>query len=157
MLVQSEIKNIVARRRESEYLLRRLVPRKADYQRYIEAEKNLEKLRKLRKKMVLARQEAKERENQENNKGEGNEEDGDDNDKNDKKKSKSTMGDASIVQNLHLLFIRAKRKWQEDLTWHLQHAEFAKQSKSFQMLSRIYAEALQVRLWTWIYSFLYKN
>ena len=58
---------------------------------------------------------------------------------------KSSMGDASIVQNIHLLYVRAKRKWQEDLSWHLQHAEFAKQVKSYQMLSRIYAEALQVR------------
>lgn len=69
---------------------------------------------------------------------------------------KSSMGDASIVQNIHLLYVRAKRKWQEDLSWHLQHAEFAKQVKSYQMLSRIYAEALQVRtMCSWFFSTRY--
>eukprot|EP00551_Chaetoceros_affinis_P004239 CAMPEP_0203665120 /NCGR_PEP_ID=MMETSP0090-20130426/2390_1 /ASSEMBLY_ACC=CAM_ASM_001088 /TAXON_ID=426623 /ORGANISM="Chaetoceros affinis, Strain CCMP159" /LENGTH=707 /DNA_ID=CAMNT_0050528575 /DNA_START=85 /DNA_END=2208 /DNA_ORIENTATION=- len=146
IFTESEIKAIVSRRRESEYLLRRLVPRKADYQRYIEAEKNLEKLRSLRKKMVIARQKAKEREdaaddnNNNNNKG--------NKDSNAKGKSNNNnnnnIGDASIVQNIHLLYVRAKRKWKEDLAWHMQHAEFAKQAKSYQMLGRIYAEALQI-------------
>lgn len=128
--------SIVSRRRESEYLLHRIIPRKADYQRYIDAEKNLEKLRALRKKMVLSRQEAKEREDREKN--------GDKDKDRTKAKSKGSFGDASIVQNIHLLYVRAKRKWKQDLTWHLQHAEFAKQSKSYQMLSTIYGEALQV-------------
>ncbi len=144
---QSEIKAIVSRRRESEYLLRRLTPRKADYQRYIEAEKNLEKLRSLRRKMVLKRQKAKEREEAMKDKkggtgGKGGKNKGKTDDT--KGKSNNSIGDASIVQNIHLLYVRAKRKWKEDLTWHMQHAEFAKQAKSYQMLSRIYAEALQV-------------
>jgi hypothetical protein len=120
-------------------------------------------LRKLRKKLVLTRKDAKEREerrnnnnneydknnqrNKKNKKGKNN----DDDDEDDKKgKSQGSIGDVSIVQNIHLLFARAKRKCQSDLTWHLQHAEFAKEAKSFLMLGRIYSEALQVRLWIWI-------
>lgn len=137
---QSEIKAIVSRRKESEYLLHRIAPRKSDYKRFIEAERNLEKLRALRKKMVFARYEAKQREKQQN-KGENNNDDEGDKGKG---KPKSSFGDESIIQYIHLLFIRAKRKWKEDLSWHLQHAEFAKEAKSHQMLSRIYAEALQI-------------
>ncbi len=139
---QTEIKAIVSRRRESEYLLHRVAPRKSDYQRYIEAERSLEKLRVLRKKMVFARYQAKEREKQEKKGNENGEEEN--NEKSDNPKPKGSFGDTSIIQNIHLLFVRAKRKWKEDLAWHLHHAEFAKESKSYQMLSRIYAEALQV-------------
>ena len=58
---ETEIKAIVSRRRESEYLLRRRTARKADFLRYIEAEMNLEKLRNLRsikRKRELKRQQA---------------------------------------------------------------------------------------------------
>jgi len=132
---ESEIKEIVRRRRDSEYLTRRLSPRKSDYLRYIEAEKNLEKLRVLRKKMVSARQEAKDRENLS---------EADPDNKQLKGNTKGSIGDASVVQNIHLLYVRAKRKWKDDLTWHMQHAEFAKEVKSYQQLSKIYAEALQI-------------
>ncbi len=95
--------------------------------------------------MVLARQEAKEREEKQGEciggGGGGNRKDSNELSKGN---LKSTFGDASIVQNIHFLYIRAKRKWKEDLSWHLQHAEFAKEVKSYQMLSRIYAEALQI-------------
>ena len=99
---QSEIKAIVSRRKESEYLLHRIAPRKSDYKRFIEAERNLEKLRALRKKMVFARYEAKQREKQQN-KGENNNDDEGDKGKG---KPKSSFGDESIIQYIHLLFIR---------------------------------------------------
>lgn len=95
--------------------------------------------------MVLARQEAKEREEKQGDiSGGGGSGDRKDNNESSKGNPKSTFGDASIVQNIHFLYVRAKRKWKEDLSWHLQHAEFAKEVKSYQMLSRIYAEALQI-------------
>lgn len=47
---QEEIKAIVTRRRDSEYLVRRRVARKADFLRYIEKELQLEQLRELRMK-----------------------------------------------------------------------------------------------------------
>ena len=133
IFTESEVKAIVTRRREYEYLLRRRMPRKSDYARYIEDEKNLEKLRQLRTKKVMARLAAKEREERKANP-----------DKKPTKRSNNGIGTASIVQHIHLLYVRAKRRWTDDLTWHLQHAEFAKNAKSFGMLGKIYSEALQL-------------
>jgi U3 small nucleolar RNA-associated protein 6 len=133
IFTESEVKAIVTRRREYEYLLRRRMPRKSDYARYIEDEKNLEKLRQLRTKKVMARLAAKEREERKTNP-----------DKKPTKRNNNGIGTASIVQHIHLLYVRAKRRWTDDLTWHLQHAEFAKDAKSFGMLGKIYSEALQV-------------
>mgnify|MGYP005684569097 FL=1 len=48
IFTESEIRLIVNRRRESEYLLRRRAARKADFIRYIDAEMTLERLRSLR-------------------------------------------------------------------------------------------------------------
>lgn len=136
VFTESEVTSIVERRRDSEYLLRRRVARAPDYARYIEAEKNLEKLRMLRNKKVVARKIAEERENHEKNGGKENEPI--------KRGTSSSFGDAHIVQHIHLLYVRAKRKWKHDLKWHIQHAEFAKDAKSHAMLSKIYAEALQL-------------
>ncbi len=72
-----------------------------------------------------------------------------------KRKQGRSIGDASIVQHIHLLYVRAKRKWKQELSWHIQHAEFAKESQSHSMLSKIYAEALQVR--TIMQFFIYCN
>lgn len=47
--LQEEIKAIVQKRRDFEFLLRRRTARKADFLRYIEYEMNLEELRRLRK------------------------------------------------------------------------------------------------------------
>eukprot|EP00557_Chaetoceros_sp_GSL56_P001782 CAMPEP_0176488298 /NCGR_PEP_ID=MMETSP0200_2-20121128/6629_1 /TAXON_ID=947934 /ORGANISM="Chaetoceros sp., Strain GSL56" /LENGTH=681 /DNA_ID=CAMNT_0017885261 /DNA_START=92 /DNA_END=2137 /DNA_ORIENTATION=+ len=134
VFTESEIKAIVARRRESEYLLCRRAARKSDFLRYIEAEKNLERLRSLRTKKIAARKAAQAREARKSS-----------HDTNlTKPKSSNSIGDASIVQHIHLLYVRAKRKWKDDLSFHLQHAEFAKEKKSYSMLSKIYAEALQI-------------
>jgi len=122
-----EIRSIVQRRRESEYLLLRRSARKLDYLRYIEAERKLERLRSLRRKKLYK-----------NTKQQGN------NNNNNKKDSKNSIGDAHVVQLIHLLFVRAKRKWKEDVSWYFKHAEFAKEAKSFQMLGKIYAEAIQM-------------
>lgn len=47
-----EVKAIVARRTDSEYKLKRRIPRKADFLRYIQAEINLERLRVHRRKRL---------------------------------------------------------------------------------------------------------
>mmetsp|Transcript_786 Transcript_786/g.850 ORF Transcript_786/g.850 Transcript_786/m.850 type:complete len:95 (-) Transcript_786:533-817(-) len=57
---ETEIKSIVSRRREYEYLLRRRVARKADFLRYVEIEMKLERLRKIRTKKINEQQERKE-------------------------------------------------------------------------------------------------
>lgn len=132
IFTEEEIRAIVERRRESEYLLRRRAARKADFVRYIEAEMLLEKLRELRttkrKKDHRKAQRAK----------------GLDNDSNEKKDKEDHIGDVHIVQHIHLLFVRAIRKFRGDLSLHLQHAEFCKAVRSWTRLSRVYAEALQV-------------
>lgn len=120
---ESEVRAVVKRRRESEYLLQRRVARKADFLRYIEAEKSLERLRELRTQQIYRRR----RQNVAN---------GNDNDK--------RLANTSIVQHIHFLFQRAIRKFRSDVTIFIQHAEFAKQSKSNKMLGKIYAEALQI-------------
>jgi len=135
VFTQTEIKAIVSRRREYEYLLRRRSSRKSDYLVYIDAEKNLESLRSLRLKKVLARRAAKEREeNKSSNEGA----------KTLKPFKAHSIGDASIIQHIHLLYVRAKRKWKQDMSFHIQHAEFAKEKQSNNMLGKIYAEALQI-------------
>jgi U3 small nucleolar RNA-associated protein 6 len=115
---EPEMKAIVARRRESEYLVRRRAVRKADFLRYLQAEMDLEKLRALRTKKVFR----------------GNQE----------KQTEKEIGDVHICQHIHFLFTRALRKFRSDVSIHLQYAEFCKTTRSFAKLGRIYAEALQV-------------
>jgi hypothetical protein len=137
IFIDSEIRSIVARRRESEYLLRRRAARKADFLRYIEAEQALEKLRLLR--TVKRKREEKRRKRQNNQ-----EEEEDDESNTVKKKQEQHIGDAHIIQHIHMLFVRALRKFRADLSLHLLHADFCKEQKSFKRLGRVYAEALQV-------------
>mmetsp|Transcript_26736 Transcript_26736/g.40608 ORF Transcript_26736/g.40608 Transcript_26736/m.40608 type:complete len:624 (-) Transcript_26736:26-1897(-) len=125
---EEEIKTIVSRRREHEYLLRRRVARQADFLRYIEDEMTLEKLRKLRTKRINQRQERKKGEKVPERKRNGG----------------LPVGDVHIIQLIHLLFVRVIRKFRSDVSLHLQHAAFAKESKSYNKLNTIYTEALQV-------------
>lgn len=121
---EAEIKAIVERRRESEYLLRRVAARKADFLRYIQAEQNLERLRQLRTKQ-RKRDHLKSQIPDEHS-------------------QKQHIGDVHIVQHLHLLFVRAIRKFRSDLSLHLLHADFCKQMKSYSRLGKVYSEALQI-------------
>jgi len=132
---EAEIHAIVSRRRESEYLLRRRAVRKADYLRYIEAEMYLEKLRAIRTRRILARQKRAEKEKAQQTDATSNSKD---------KKKKTHAGDAHVIQHIHFLFTRVIRKFRSDVELHLQHAEFAKETKSYSRLGKIYTEALQV-------------
>jgi len=158
IFTQSEIRAIVNRRRQYEYLLRRREARKADFLTYIEDEMKLEKLRSFRNRKLIAQRRYEERQaEREAQKKEGKK--GRHGDKK-TKASHSSIGDASIVQHIHLIFTRAIRKWRGDVGLHLQHAAFAKKSKSWKKLGRIYAEALQVHphnitLWVEAASFEY--
>jgi hypothetical protein len=159
IFTESEIKAIVDRRRQSEYLLRRKKARKVDFLRYAEAEMALERLRSIRQEkamegrlvgvqrekfekflnrqkqsMVQAQQDTVNRKRksiEDGNTGT-------------KTKLGRSSGDASIIRNIHLIFVRMKRKWKSDVALHLAHADFAKRSRSFQRLGSIYAEALQI-------------
>jgi U3 small nucleolar RNA-associated protein 6 len=130
---EQEVKQIVARRRDSEYLLRRVAARKADFLRYIDAEKELEQLRKLR----TAR---RKRDMQQQRPPDQEDEDGQEK----ISKKEEHIGDIHIVQHLHLLYVRALRKFRSDLSLHLQHADFCKEMSAWTRLGRVYAEALQV-------------
>lgn len=136
----TEIRAIVTRRRESEYLLRRVAARKADFLRYIEQEMVLERLRELR----TAKRKRDHRKSSQQQQGEEAENDVKSDKNNKREKEKEHIGDIHIVQHIHLLFVRAIRKFRSDLSLHLQHAEFCKQQRSWTRLGRVYAEALQV-------------
>jgi U3 small nucleolar RNA-associated protein 6 len=140
-----EIRSIVSRRRESEYLLRRRAARKADFIRYIDAEMILEKLRSLRTAKKKRDHRKSQREKgiiDEDNHIDG--ENGENDNDNDKDKQKDHIGDIHIVQHIHLLFVRVIRKFRGDISLHLRHATFCKDVKSYTRLGRVYAEALQI-------------
>jgi len=55
----------------------------------------------------------------------------------------SSRGDGSIIKLIHRIFQSAERKWKADLSIFLAHAEFAKEVKTYRILTQIYAQALQ--------------
>lgn len=141
---QEEIHSIVQRRRASEMLMqRRSGVRKSDYLRYIEDEILLERLRKLRKQKVLHEMRQKKREGYE--KGHDEVEDEDDSRKRRKHAAYQTSGpgDAHIISHLHFIYQRTLKKFKYPIDVVLNYAQFARDNKSFHMMSRIYAEGLQ--------------
>ena len=138
-----EIRSIVDRRRQSEYLLqRRSAARKSDYLRYIEEEILLERLRKLRKEKVLTdMRNERIRRLQEKDGSDGDDSDGDRGRKH--AYQISGPGDSHILSHVHFLYQRTLKKFHYPLDVLLNYAQFAKDYKSFHMLSRIYAEGLQ--------------
>ena len=134
IFTEEEIRAIVTRRRESEYLLRRRAARKADFIRYIEAEMMLEKLRALRTTKQRRDHRRAQRERGITDKD----------NREDKNSNEDPIGDVHVVQHIHLLFVRAIRKFRGDLALHIQHADFCKSVKSWTRLGRVYAEALQI-------------
>ena len=130
----TEITSIVERRRKSEYLLhRRSSSNISDYIRYIEDEILLEKLRKLRKeKMIVELKNERQRRNE-----------GGQHNKAAAAYKTSGPGDSHIISHVHFLYQRTLRKFHYPIDILLNYVEFAKSVKSFQMLSRIYAEGIQ--------------
>jgi hypothetical protein len=55
----------------------------------------------------------------------------------------SGPGDAHILSNIHFLYQRLLKKFHYPLDVILNYAEFAKEHKSFNVMSRVYAEGLQ--------------
>lgn len=141
---ETEIKAIVSRRRESEYLLRRRAARKADFLRYIEAEQLLEELRRIRTEQ--RKRDHRKSQQQQRPEDDENSDEENDNDKKGKnsKKEEQHIGDIHIMQHIHLLFVRAIRKFRSDLSLHLLHVDFCKKYQSWTRLGKVYAEALQI-------------
>ena len=136
---QEEIHQIVTRRRSSEYLLQKLSVSRSDYLRYIEQEILLEKLRKLRKQKVLQEWREKLR------RGDVSDSEDEDSASNNRKHAYQTSGpgDAHIVSNIHFIYQRLLKKFHYPIDVILNYAEFAKEQKSFSVMSRVYAEGLQ--------------
>eukprot|EP01082_Thalassiosira_pseudonana_P006858 g15074.t1 g15074 contig21:491999-494559(-) len=154
---EEEIRAIVNRRRQSEYLLqRRGTARQSDYLRYIEQEILLEKLRKLRKQKVMQEQhEERRRRRLEGLDDSDNDDDGENDDgtsnqgrKNGKGKKKhayqsSGPGDSHIISHIHFLYQRLLKKFHYPVEVIVNYAAFAREHKSFHVMSRVYAEGLQ--------------
>ena len=90
---ETEIRSIVKRRRQYEYLLRRRQARKADYFRYIDDEVKLERLRSLRNRKLLARKAFEESEHRKGRTVESR-----------AKEAGSSNGDARILVVVYVIF-----------------------------------------------------
>ena len=126
----TEIHQIVDRRRNSEFETRRRYnPQKADFLRYIQAEVDLESLRKLRTKKLLRLQQDEQLPTKREEGG----------------SSKEKIGDVHILSHIHQLWKRTLQKFgKSDVALYLQYAEFCKEINAHVPLSRILAEALQL-------------
>eukprot|EP00520_Triparma_pacifica_P006547 CAMPEP_0118635270 /NCGR_PEP_ID=MMETSP0785-20121206/1988_1 /TAXON_ID=91992 /ORGANISM="Bolidomonas pacifica, Strain CCMP 1866" /LENGTH=469 /DNA_ID=CAMNT_0006526295 /DNA_START=131 /DNA_END=1537 /DNA_ORIENTATION=+ len=112
---ESEIKALVDRRRNWEYMLIRKETRKEDWLEYVAFEMNLLKLQTMRKARSPAAA-----------------------------SSPSSPSQFHIEQHIHFIFTRALRKFKTDVTMWMQYIDFAKKNDSNKRLGRIYAEALQI-------------
>ncbi|CAM9339971.1 unnamed protein product [Scytosiphon promiscuus] len=124
---EAEVRAIVARRREFEYMLQRHESRRVDYMRYVEHELNLESLRALRTKRI---------------EGGGNS-----NQRNKKKKSKkgkAATADFCCVRLVRWIFDRAVMKFPGDVDIWLHYIDFAARQGQSKTLGRLFARALQL-------------
>ncbi|WIA28100.1 hypothetical protein OEZ86_010682 [Tetradesmus obliquus] len=111
---KQEVKQIVKRRQDFEYLLKRRSVLKEDFLRYIEYESKLEELRQHRRKGL---------------------------DTGGKKKS---LADYAIVRRIHFIFERTVRRFRSDLALWTAWLEFCRASSSNRRLGRVVGRALQV-------------
>lgn len=112
LFTRSEIKEIVRKRRDFEYLLKRHSTLKQDYVRYIEYEKKLEALRILRKKGLVR-----------DLKGTG-------------EKWKHSLCDKASSMRIMLIYERALTRYKGDLNLWLQYLEYCR-SKAPKKMQRV--------------------
>ncbi|KAI8082717.1 U3 small nucleolar RNA-associated protein 6-domain-containing protein [Halteromyces radiatus] len=108
-----EIKSIVKKRTNFEYAMNRRIAKKIDFLRSIEYEINLEALRKKRKKRITVID------------------------------GKVGTSEYSINRRIFHLFKRATNKFKGDLSLWIQYIEFAKKNDAQNILSGIFAQAIQ--------------
>jgi U3 small nucleolar RNA-associated protein 6 len=126
-----EVRSILARRRESEYRLRRRQCRKADFVSYLQEEIRLEQLRTLRAKRQKREEDqkrfaAKDRQPPQND------------------RQSKHVGDRHVLQHILLLWTRTLRKYRDDLGLWLSYIEFLKSTQRlYRKLSAVYGEALR--------------
>jgi tetratricopeptide (TPR) repeat protein len=143
LLKEDEVPLVVARRRTSEYALRRRAPRQSDFLDYISAETTLLRLVQLREQKERRQRVVSH----------------DDNDNDDPKK-KRRSATIHVMQFLHLLWVRTLRKYRSQVDLYLQYASFCKEQNSFSRLTACYQEALRfhsshIPLWIEAASFEY--
>lgn len=146
VLNAEEVTAVVARRRQSEYALRRRTPRQTDFLHYIAAETTLLRLVQLRERHLrreaFQNKDTTSRENPEND--EGDDDDDDDNNKtsnnNDNSNKRTTP---HVLRDLHLLWVRTLRKYRSQIDLYFQYAAFCKEQKSFTRLAACYQEAIR--------------
>ncbi|GKZ00310.1 hypothetical protein MPSEU_000983900 [Mayamaea pseudoterrestris] len=119
-----EIRSIVNRRRTSEYALQRRKARQADYIEYIQQEIQLEKLRALRVKRIKRQQPHDETTQQ--------------------GATTRFIGDKHIGSHIHFIWTRTIRKFRSDMAVYLMYAEYLEETKNYNKLSLLYAQALQL-------------
>lgn len=107
--MQTEIRAIVAKRRDFEYMLRRHETRKLDFMRYVEHELNLETLRDLRTKRIegAGYRQSNKKKNKKNGKG------------------AAAASDYSCVRLVRWIFDRAVMKFPGDVDIWLHYIDFA--------------------------------
>jgi len=108
-LTQAEAKAVIKRRTHFEYALKRRIPRKADFLRYVEYELNLEALRRRRKARLGTTT------------------------------SGTSISDHAGVRRVHFIFDRALRKFGGDVRLWLQYFDFAQRAGSTHALGRLLA------------------
>ncbi|GBF90696.1 U3 small nucleolar RNA-associated protein [Raphidocelis subcapitata] len=121
---KAEIREIVKRRQEFEYKLKRKAALKEDFLSYAEYEAKLDQLRQARRRGLGLSQ------------------------------AKQTLADYSMVRRVHFIFERATRKFKRDLSIWTRWLEFCRATRSNRRLSRVAARALQLHpnapgLWTY--------
>ncbi|KAJ3218507.1 U3 snoRNP protein [Dinochytrium kinnereticum] len=116
-----EIKAIVKKRTAHEYSIHRRVSRRSDYIRYIEYEKNLELLRRKRKKRLGL-------------------------DVKPEKGAKLSLSEHSISRRIQALYDNALKKFPGDLNLWIQYIEWCKTTGSSKAMGRIFARAIQLHL-----------
>jgi U3 small nucleolar RNA-associated protein 6 len=127
-----EIEQIVARRREFEYRLRRRQPRRSDYLQYLEMEETLEELRRLRTRRLNERSSAG---------GSGGGDSGHGHGTAASHTNAKHIGDVHGIKFLHLLWIRTLRKYRT-VEMYLSYAQFCTRVQSYQRLTACYQDAL---------------
>ncbi|GBG80828.1 hypothetical protein CBR_g31384 [Chara braunii] len=116
---REEIKQIIKKRQDFEYLLKRRSRVKEDFLRYLAYETQLESLRALRKRAILRNMKAK------------------------KIQWKRSCADGAIVNQLVLIYDRAVTKFKGDLRLWMMYLEFCREQNLRRQLRKVLARALQ--------------
>eukprot|EP00232_Nephroselmis_pyriformis_P022377 CAMPEP_0182871328 /NCGR_PEP_ID=MMETSP0034_2-20130328/11054_1 /TAXON_ID=156128 /ORGANISM="Nephroselmis pyriformis, Strain CCMP717" /LENGTH=338 /DNA_ID=CAMNT_0025003873 /DNA_START=81 /DNA_END=1094 /DNA_ORIENTATION=- len=129
---KGEIREVVKKRTNFEYLLKRRATLKADYLRYVEFESKFEVLRRHRKRSLNLTDE------------------------------KASISDHSVSRRIHFIYERATRKFKGDLRLWLRYFEFCRASGSTKSLSKIISRALQMHptaagLWSYAAAYEFES